>query len=68
MFSLFLLILLLLLRLKSSFDEAIQAINDVNTYKVNALPLMKETIDMFSDMADDGKKVVDKIENKNLIE
>ena len=54
--------------LKSSFDEAIQAINDVSTYKVNALPIMKETIDMFSDMADDGKKVVDKIENKNLIE
>ena len=31
---------------------------------------MKETIDMFSDMANDGQKVVDKIEtnNRNLME
>ena len=30
---------------------------------------MKETIDMFSDMADEGQKVVEKIEtNNNLIE
>ncbi|MBQ2832046.1 toxic anion resistance protein [Methanobrevibacter sp.] len=56
--------------LKASFAEAIQAIEDVSTYKQQALPKMKETINMFSDMADEGQKVVDKIEtnNKNLIE
>ena len=56
--------------LKASFSEAIQAIEDVSTYKEHALPKMKETINMFSDMADEGQKVVDKIEttNNSLIE
>ena len=56
--------------LKSSFAEALQAIEDVSTYKQQALPKMKETINMFSDMADDGQKVVEKIEtsNNSLIE
>jgi uncharacterized protein YaaN involved in tellurite resistance len=55
--------------LKSAFSEAIQAIEDVSTYKPQALPQMKATIDLFSDMADDGQRVVDKIEtNNHLIE
>ena len=56
--------------LKASFAEAIQAIEDVSNYKIQALPKMKETIEMFSDMAENGQKVVEKIEttNKNLIE
>ena len=56
--------------LKASFAEAISAIEDVSTYKEQALPKMKETIMMFSDMAEEGQKVVDKLEtsNNNLIE
>ena len=55
--------------LKAAFAEALQAIEDVSNYKIQALPQMKETIDMFSDMADEGQKVVEKIEtNNNLIE
>ena len=56
--------------LKASFSEALQAIEDVSTYKQQALPKMKETIEMFSDMAQDGQKVVEKIEtgNNSLIE
>ena len=56
--------------LKASFSEALQAIEDVSTYKQQALPKMKETIQMFSDMAEDGQKVVEKIEtgNNNLLE
>ena len=55
--------------LKASFNEALQAIEDVSTYKVQALPQMKETIDLFSEMAQDGQKVVEKIQtNNNLIE
>ena len=56
--------------LKASFLEALSAIEDVSTYKEQALPKMKETINMFSDMAQDGQKVVEKIEtkNNNLIE
>ena len=55
--------------LKASFAEALQAIEDVSTYKEQALPQMKETIDMFSDMAEDGQKVITKKEtsNDNLI-
>ena len=51
--------------LKASFAEALQAIEDVSTYKVQALPQMKETIEMFSDMAQDGQRVVEKIETSN---
>ncbi len=56
--------------LKASFAEALQAIQDVSTYKQQALPKMKETINLFSDMADEGQKVVEKIEttNSQLIE
>ena len=51
--------------LKASFAEALSAIEDVSTYKEQALPKMKETIEMFNDMADEGQKVVDKIETDN---
>lgn len=56
--------------LKAAFSEAIQAIDDVSTYKEQSLPVMKETIQMFSDLAEDGQRVIDKIEtsNSNLIE
>ncbi len=56
--------------LKQSFAEAIQAIEDVSNYKIQALPKMKESINLFSEMANDGQKVVEKIEttNSNLIE
>lgn len=56
--------------LKASFAEALQAIEDVSTYKEQALPKMKETINMFSDMANDGKKIVEQIEtsNNNILE
>ena len=55
--------------LKASFTEALQAIEDVSVYKEQALPKMKETIVMFSDMADEGQKVVERIETDNdLIE
>ena len=56
--------------LKQSFAEAIQAIEDVSNYKIQALPKMKESINLFSEMANDGQKVVEKIEttNTNLIE
>ena len=56
--------------LKASFSEALQAIEDVSNYKQQALPKMKETINVFSDLADEGQRVVDKIEtsNKDLLE
>ena len=55
--------------LQNSFKEAIQAIEEVSQYKEEALPKMKETIVMFSNMADEGQKVVDRLEtgNKDLL-
>jgi uncharacterized protein YaaN involved in tellurite resistance len=51
--------------LQNAFAEALQAINDVSNYKIQALPQMKETIQMFSEMANEGQKVVEKIETGN---
>lgn len=51
--------------LQNSFREAIAAIEEVSAYKEQALPKMKETIDMFSNMAEEGQKVVKKIETNN---
>ena len=51
--------------LKNSFAEALAAIEEVSVYKEQALPKMKESIAMFSDMANEGQKVVEKIETGN---
>ncbi len=51
--------------LKQSFSEALAAIEDVSTFKEQALPKMQETINAFSDMAIEGQKVVNKIETGN---
>ena len=48
--------------LQDAFNEAIAAVEDVSTYKQEALPKMKETINLFSQMAIEGQKVVNKIE------
>lgn len=53
--------------LKNSFKEAISAVEDVSTYKQEALPKMKETIQMFNEMAIDGQRVVNKIETAETI-
>lgn len=50
--------------LKQSFAEALAAIEDVSNYKNQALPQMQQTIIAFSQMAEEGQKVVDKIEMK----
>lgn len=56
--------------LQKSFSDALLAIEEVSNYKEQALPKMKETIMMFNNMADEGQKVVNKLEmgNKDLIE
>ena len=51
--------------LQNSFQEALLAIEEVSNYKEQALPQMKETIAMFSNMAEEGQKVVEKIETSN---
>ena len=53
--------------LKASFTEALAAIQDVSNYKNQALPKMQETITAFSEMAEEGQKVVDKLETGNEV-
>ena len=50
--------------LKASFEEALAAIEDVSNYKNQALPKMQQQITAFSEMAEEGQRVVDKIETK----
>lgn len=48
--------------LQDSFNEALAAIEDLSTYKTQALDQMQETINTFSKMAIDGEKIIRKIE------
>jgi len=51
--------------LKASFADALAAIQDVSTFKEQALPQMQQTITTFNEMAIEGQKVIDKIETSN---
>lgn len=48
--------------LQDSFNEALAAIEDLSSYKTQAISQMQETINTFSKMAIDGEKIVKKIE------
>jgi uncharacterized protein YaaN involved in tellurite resistance len=49
--------------LKKSFEDILEAMNSMNTYKQEALPKMKETIRQFQELATRGEKEVKQIEN-----
>ena len=48
--------------LKTAFDETLQALDDINAYKKEALPRMKETIDTFNELAEVGEKKIQELE------
>ncbi|MCL2156399.1 MAG: toxic anion resistance protein [Methanobrevibacter sp.] len=48
--------------LKTSFVNAIAAIDDISKFKEQSLPKMQETINLFYEMAQEGQEVVDRIE------
>jgi uncharacterized protein YaaN involved in tellurite resistance len=50
--------------LKRSFADALTAIEDISTFKENALPQMQQTIDQFREMAEEGQNVVDRLEKE----
>ena len=51
--------------LKASFAETIQALDDISTYKQAALPRIKETIQQFQELAEEGQKRIDQIEARD---
>ena len=51
--------------LQTSFNEALAAIEDISTFKQEALPKMQETINTFSNIAIEGQKAIDKLNTKD---
>ena len=51
--------------LQTSFNEALAAIEDISTFKQEALPKMQETINTFNNIAIEGQKAIDKINFKD---
>lgn len=49
--------------LKQAFQDAISALEDISTFKQQALPKMHETISQFRELAETGEKEIARIEN-----
>ena len=52
--------------LKTAFADVIDAMNAISTYKQDALPKMKETISQFKELAEEGEKQIQRLEQGNL--
>lgn len=48
--------------LKTVFEETLQALDDISAYKQQALPQMRETINMFNELATTGEAQIAKME------
>lgn len=48
--------------LKQAFADVLSALESISTYKQEALPKMRETINQFRTMADDGEKQIQRLE------
>lgn len=53
--------------LKTAFADVISAMDAISTYKQEALPKMKQTIDQFKDLAEKGEKQIQELEKGNQI-
>jgi uncharacterized protein YaaN involved in tellurite resistance len=52
--------------LKRAFDDALTAIEEISTFREEALPQMQQTINQFREMAEDGQIVVDRLEKEGI--
>ena len=50
--------------LKASFADTLQALEDISTYKQNALPRIKQTIADFQELAEEGQSYIDRLERR----
>ncbi len=50
--------------MKEAFANTIEALNDISNYKQAALPRIKQTIDDFRSIADEGQKHLDRLERR----
>lgn len=53
--------------LKESFDDVMSALDEISTYKQEALPKMKETVNQFRELAEKGEKQIEKLEKGRLL-
>ena len=51
--------------LKASFADTLQALEDISTYRQAALPRIKQTIEEFQAIADEGQKYIDRLEERD---
>ena len=51
--------------LKTAFTDVISAMDAISTYKNEALPKMKETINQFKELAEQGEKQIQRLEKGN---
>jgi uncharacterized protein YaaN involved in tellurite resistance len=51
--------------LKTAFADVISAMDAISTYKQEALPKMKETINQFKELAEQGEKQIQRLEKGN---
>ncbi len=49
--------------LKASFSDCMQALEDISTYKQQALPRLKQNIEDFRALAEEGEKRITRLEN-----
>lgn len=48
--------------LKQAFTDVLEALDSISTYKQEALPKMRETINQFRELADSGEKQIQRLE------
>lgn len=53
--------------LKQAFSDTMEALNDISTYKTEALPRLKETIQEYQELVIEGEKQVQKLEKASNI-
>ncbi|WP_238649927.1 toxic anion resistance protein [Paenibacillus piscarius] len=53
--------------LKQAFTDVLSALDSISTYKQEALPKMRETINQFRELADDGEQQIQRLEKGNTL-
>lgn len=53
--------------LKTAFQDVITALDDISTFKRQALPLMKNNIEQFRELADKGEEEIQKLEKGSAL-
>jgi uncharacterized protein YaaN involved in tellurite resistance len=53
--------------LKQAFNDVLQSLDEINKYKKDALPKMRDTINQFKELTDKGEEQIQKLEKGSAI-